>query len=193
MPDPGPSQGSSGWKAPPTAPSSMCHLGPQRPPARGWGARSPEGGRGQGGPGPASLPACEPHSCPSPPPCQHKHPSQTKSLFLLVLNPQSLPSPPPAKIKTSDGRACSLERMEGRHQRRRGPAILQAWTAQVPKGTHTSCFVQGTKRAEAEVRQASRIPSESVCIPGCVMGGGRAGRVQPGGASSISSPGQGEG
>ena len=39
-------------------------------------------------------------------------------------------------------------------------AILQTWPGQAPSGTHTSHLVQGTKRAEAEVRRGPRVPSE---------------------------------
>lgn len=75
------------------------------PGATGWvGGLEPEGGRGLGRPGLASLPAHEPHGCPALCPASLNNSSQTKSLFLLVLNPQPLPSLPSAKIKTSNRR-----------------------------------------------------------------------------------------
>lgn len=92
--DPGPSQGTSGWTHP-----CQCVAW------RHWvGGLEPEGGRGPGRPGPASLPAHEPHGCPALCPASLNNASQTKSLFLLVLNPQPLPSLPSAKIKTSNRR-----------------------------------------------------------------------------------------
>lgn len=94
MPDPGPSQGTSGWTRH-CQRVAWCH----------WlGGLEPEGGRGPGRPGPVALPAREPHGCPVLCPASLNNASQTKSLFLLVLNPQPLPSLPSAKIKTSNRR-----------------------------------------------------------------------------------------
>ena len=54
------------------------------PGATGWGAWSLRVGGGAGRPGPASLPAREPHGFPALCPASLNNASQTKSLFLLV-------------------------------------------------------------------------------------------------------------
>lgn len=113
----------------------------------GGGGLEPGGGQGQEGQGPTSA-HCGPHGCPGLF-LASANTSQTKSLFLPVLNPRPLPSPSSAKIKTRRWKARYWSGCRG------GPAS---------KGNKTSRFVQGTNQAEAKVRQASGSPRKC-CLP----------------------------